>query len=90
MTFRTRLGIFALLSLAGVIAWQWASAADHSQELTTLALQQFPNSENVATNLQQASLAQVWWALAGPVLWSLLACVMFWEDLERLWDREPV
>jgi hypothetical protein len=88
MTFTTRLCIFALLSLAGVIAWQWATTADRGHDVTNLAVQQFQNSDAVAANLQEASLAQGWWPLVWPALWVLLACVMFWDDVERLWDHE--
>jgi hypothetical protein len=88
MTFTTRLCIFALLSLAGVIAWHWTTATDRAPDVAALAVQQFQNSDAVAVHLQQASLAQSWWPLLGPALWVLLACVMFWEDVERLWDQE--
>jgi len=90
MTFTTRLCIFALLSVAGVIAWQWTTTNDRAHDVTALAVQQFQNSDAVAVDLQQASLAQSWWPLVWPALWLLLACVMFWEDVERLWERDPV
>jgi hypothetical protein len=88
MSFTTRVAVFAALSLAGVIAWQWTMAADSAHDVTSLAVQQFHNSDAIAANLQQASLGQNWWPLVWPALWALLACVMFWDDVEQLWKHE--
>lgn len=88
MTFTTRLGAFAALAIAGVIAWQWSAASDNSRDLTHLALQQFENDAAVPANLQQASLAQNWWPLIWPALVVVLGVVMFWDDVERFWKQE--
>ena len=87
MSFATRLCGFVMLSLGGIAAWQWAAATESAREVTSLALQQFQNSDAVPVSLHQASLEQNWWPLAWPALWALLACVMFWDDVERWWKH---
>ena len=88
MTFTTRLCAFALLAIAGVIAWQWSTASDNSHDLTHLALRQFENDAAVPATLQQASLAQNWWPLIWPALVVALGVVLFWDDAERWWKQE--
>ena len=88
MSFATRLGVFAIVSIAGLLAWQWTLAADPSHDVTALAVQQFANSDAVAATLQETTLTRNYWPLIWPALWALAAAVMFWDDLERLWKRD--
>ena len=90
MSFATRLCVFVTLSLAGVVVWQRTAVTDASHDATSLALQQFQNSDAVAARLQQTSLEQNWWPLLWPALWALLICVMFWDDVERWWKHATV
>jgi hypothetical protein len=88
MNLTTRLCVFAALSLAGVLAWQWHQAADSSHEITALAVQQFGNDGALPDKLQQASQAQNWWPLVWPALVVMLGIVLFWDDVERWWKHE--
>ena len=88
MSFATRLCIFVVIGAVGVVAWQWNMATDSAQEVTQLAVMQFQNDAAVAQQLQQTSLAQNWWPFVGPILFVLLGCVMFWDDVERWWKKD--
>lgn len=88
MPFTTRLCVFAVLAIAGVVAWHSSAAPDDSRDLTHLAVQQFQNDDSVPVNLQQASLAQNWWPLVWPALLAGFAIVLFWDDAERWWKQE--
>ena len=90
MSFTTRLAVFLAIAVAGVGAWQWNAAIDSSRDATQLAVQQFQNNDAVAANLQQASLAQNWWPFVWPALLVVVGCVMFWDDVERLWKDDPI
>lgn len=83
MTFTTRLCFFLGIAIAGVIAWQWNTAADSSREAVHLAVQQFQNNDAVPANLQQASLVQNWWPFIWPAVIIAIGVVMFWDDAER-------
>ena len=90
MSFITRLGVFVAIATAGVIAWQWNVALDSSRDVTHLAVQQFHNNNAVPANLQEASLAQNWWPLLWPALLVVVACVLFWDDVERWWKHDEI
>jgi hypothetical protein len=82
------LWVFAGLAVAGVALWHWSSTAGSlDEDATLLAIQQFQNSDLVAAELQQASLAQNYWPLVWPALIALVGGVLFWEDVERLWNH---
>ena len=87
MTFTIRLCVFAAISIAGFIAWQWNAAIDSSRDLTPLAVQQL-NDGAAATQLREASWAQNWWPLGWPGLLAVVGAVMFWDDLERWWKKD--
>ena len=87
MTLTVRLCFFFAIICAGFFAWQWSDA---SNDATQLAVRQFQNSDAVAAELQQASWAQNWWPLIWPVLVLLIGCVLFWDDVERLWKHDSV
>ena len=88
MSFTTRLCAFALVAIAGLIAWQWSVATESSRDLTQLAVLQFQNNDAVAERLRLESLQQNGWPLLALVLLAILACVMFWDDLERWWTKD--
>ena len=84
MTFTTRLGTFVVIAVAGIVAWQWNASLDGSRDLAKLAVEQFQNGA-ASERLQEASLAQSYWPLVWPGFLVMLGCVMFWDDVERLW-----
>ncbi len=88
MSIATRMCLFALIAVACAIAWHWNTSCDPAHEATQLALAQFQNDDAVSANLQQTTLAHNWWPLVWPALVVLLGAVMFWDDVERLWQRD--
>ena len=85
MSITTRLCAFTAVAAAGVFLWHWSGAPP---DPTTLAVQQFQNSDAVAANLQQTSHAHNWWPLLWPALVIALGAVIFWDKIERLWMYE--
>ena len=76
-----------LAGSAAVGLWLWD--APPAQHVTDLAVQQFENSTPLAEQLRHADAAKNWLLLAWPCAVVLLACVLFWDDLETLWKRDP-
>jgi hypothetical protein len=88
VTFITKLIVFGVLAVAGVVAWQWHACAGDAREVTQLALHQFSNDSAVPEKLHEASLAANYWPLIWPGAVLVLGLVMFWDDLERCWKQE--
>ncbi len=76
-----------LAGSAAVAVWLWDSTP--SQHVTDLAVQQFQNSAAAAEQLRQADAAKNWTLLGWIGAVALLACALFWDDLETLWKRDP-
>jgi hypothetical protein len=88
MSLTNRLCLFAIISLAGLLAWQWHAGTDASQDVTALAVQQFGNDGALPDKLQQASQAQNWWPLVWPALIVALGITLFWDDVERCFKHQ--
>jgi hypothetical protein len=82
MTFTTRLCVFAVIAVAGFLAWQWNAAIDGARDLTPLAVAQL-NDAHAAAQLREASWTQAWWPLVWPGILAVIAAVMFWDDCAR-------
>jgi hypothetical protein len=88
MSLTIRVVVFIAIALSALAAWHWSTAGDSAGDVTQLAVQQFQNDDAVPARLQQASLARSWWPFVLPALLAVVAVVMFWEDVERWWNRE--
>jgi hypothetical protein len=89
MSVVSKLGLLAAVAAAGLIVFELDLVGRGSNDLTEAALQQFQNSDAAAETLRRADASKTWWLLAWPAGVALLAGLLFWEDLERLWKREP-
>ena len=85
MTFTTRVCAFAVLAIAGLIAWQWSGALDASRVAAGgSADERCGRGGRVAKGELGAELVAAGW----PALLVLIAAVMFWDDLERFWKKD--
>ena len=85
MSLPVKLCLLAGAAAAGL--WLWESPP--AQHVTDLAVQQFQNSDALAEQMRQADAAKNWALLAWPAAVALLACALFWDDLETLWKSAP-
>jgi hypothetical protein len=87
MTFANRLVLFAAITVAGFVAWQWNAAIDSARDLTPLAVAQL-HDPAAAAQLREASWAQNWWPFVWPGLLGVIGAVLFWDDVARCWHKD--
>lgn len=89
MSLSTKCGVLLLAALGGWGASEFELVGRAPQETTSAALRQFQDSDAAADQLRQIDAVKNGWLAFWPLLLVVLAGLLFWDDVARLYPARP-